>query len=188
MRCLLCLGWSLSHVCTKCQRTFLSPEPQKRELFKDFFVYSFYPYSQIKELLLTKHTYLGAYIYTILAKNSFAHFAKAFSAKVLAVPVDDRVGKRGFSHTAILAKSLKSGLVTPRYRTLLAKNRVHYAAKSLRYRLAHPRGFSYTGARGDIILVDDIVTTGSTLKEAYSVCKSFGANPVMALVLADARE
>ncbi len=41
---------------------------------------------------------------------------------------------------------------------------------------------------GDILLIDDIVTTGLTLKEAYYTTKAKGASPIAALVLADARD
>lgn len=186
MRCILCSRWSFAHICTGCQERFLKPDIKKFRLFKDFEVVSFYGYSEIEELLKTKHTYVGAYIYKILAANSFKIFAKNFTQKAFVVPVDDKISG-GYSHTAILAKSLKSGYLKPLYNVLPAKNRINYSGKPLDFRLKNPRDFQYRGRAGDIVLVDDIITTGTTLKEAYSVLKKAGANPLFALTLATAK-
>ena len=187
MRCLLCERWSFRLVCKECQRTFLRPRICERKLFGDFKVYSFYPYSEIKELLLTKHSAIGRGVYKILAQNSLRLFAKKLDIKANVIPVDDRIDG-GYSHTAILANSMRTSYLTPRFASLRAKNRVNYSGKSLAYRLKNPRDFRYSGPKEKIILVDDIVTTGTTLKEAYSVCYKEGAEVLFALVLADARE
>ena len=187
MRCLLCERWSLPLICKACQRRFLQPRISQRKLFGDFTVYSFYPYSEIKDLLLTKHTPIGRGVYKILAQNSLRLFAKEFSSQAFVIPIDDLI-EGGYSHTAILARALRSSYLTPLYGSLRARNRVNYSGKSLAYRLQNPRNFHYRGPKSEIILVDDIVTTGTTLKEAYSVCYGEGADVLFALVLADARE
>ncbi len=187
MRCLLCERWSFRLVCKECQRSFLQPRISQRKLFGDFTVYSFYPYSEIKELLLTKHSAIGRGVYKILAQNSLRLFAKKLDIKANVIPIDDRIDG-GYSHTAILANSMRTSYLTPRFASLRAKNRVNYSGKSLAYRLKNPRDFRYSGPKEKIILVDDIVTTGTTLKEAYSVCYKEGAEVLFALVLADARE
>ena len=74
----MCESLSLSHICSTCRDTFLTPSIYKRKIDHDIEVISFYKYSEIKDLLHTKHTDLGYYIYTILAKNSFKKFAKEF--------------------------------------------------------------------------------------------------------------
>jgi len=188
VRCLVCHAWSWSHICKRCQETLLRPTPKKRHIIEDFYVYSFYGYSEIEELLLTKHSYIGAYIYHILAKNSYGLFKKHLDLEAFVIPVDDRIKKDGYAHTAILAKALKSKGLKPRYNTLWASNDISYAGKSLEYRLTHPRGLRYRGPLQDILIVDDIVTTGLTLKEAYYASKARGASPIAALVLADARD
>jgi competence protein ComFC len=66
---------------------------------------------------------------------------------------------------------------------------VNYSGKSLQYRLEHPRDFVYTGKSGiDVILVDDIVTTGITLQEAQKVLMEHDVNVLFALTLADVEE
>jgi len=187
MRCLLCQNLSFSHICKNCQKEFLKPQITKREIFRDFYVVSFYKYSEIEHLLKTKHTFIGSFIYKILAKNSMKIFLKEFYQKAYLLPIDTRV-KDYYSHTAILAKYSKSKNHKPLYNSLMSQNSVTYSGKSYEYRLKNPRDFIYLGPGGiDVILIDDIVTTGLTLKEAYFKIKQ-KANVLFALTLADARE
>ncbi|BCD59777.1 MULTISPECIES: ComF family protein [unclassified Nitratiruptor] len=188
MRCLVCQDFSWQIICRTCQTTLLKPTIKRRKIFDQFEVISFYEYSEIAPLLHTKHHYIGASVFTIMARNSFVHFAQHFDQKATAIAIDDRIERSGYSHTAILAHALKSAMIQVCYGALQAKHDVSYSGKSLQYRLQHPRGFQYKGPKDDIILVDDIVTTGTTLQEAYSAAKREGANPLFALTLADAQE
>jgi competence protein ComFC len=55
--------------------------------------------------------------------------------------------------------------------------------------LDNPRDFKYTFKKNiNAILIDDIVTTGTTLCEAYSILKKNNINVLFALTLADARQ
>jgi len=66
---------------------------------------------------------------------------------------------------------------------------VNYSGRSLQFRLEHPRDFVYKGKSNiDVILVDDIITTGITLQEAQKVLMSHGINVLFALTLADVEE
>ena len=186
MRCLVCQRLSWRYICASCQAELLRPSVHKRSLLPGFDVVSFYPFDEIEELLKAKYALYGNFIYKTIARNSLALFAKNFETEAFVVPIDARLGKMGFSHTAVLARAMRTKLLKPRYDALYASNDVSYAGKSLAFRLANPRGFRYTGPVGDVILVDDVVTTGTTLKEAYTAVRRAGANPLFALVLADA--
>ena len=188
MRCLVCENLSWKLLCKRCQERLLRPNLRRRKLLGDFEVISFYSYSEIEELITTKHHIIGHQIFSILAKNSLRLFAREFFQSAFVIPVDDKISKAGYSHTAILAYAMKTKYLCPKYASLFARNSVNYSGKSLDFRLKNPRNFHYSGPAGDIIIVDDVVTTGLTLKEAYSVTKSAGANPLFALTLADARD
>jgi len=190
MYCLLCGSLSFNHICKSCKTEFLKPSLYKRVVEKDFKVYSFYKYSAIKDLILTKHKFIGYFIYHILARESFKKFAKDFKFvnRIYSFACDDHV-KNGYSHTAILNKYLKSTYITPVHSALRAQTKVNYSGKSLQFRQNNPRNFKYKyHSNIDAIIIDDIITTGSTLKEAKKILQNSGVNILFALTLSDARE
>ncbi len=190
MYCLICGAFSLSHICKKCKKEFLKPSLYKRVIENDFEVYSFYKYSAVKNLILTKHKFVGYFIYRILAQESFRKFGKEFKFinKTYSFACDDHA-KNGYSHTAILNKYLKSTYITPVHSALRAKNKINYSGKSLQFRQNNPRNFTYKyHSNIDAIIIDDIITTGSTIKEAKKILEENGVNVLFALTLADARE
>jgi len=190
MRCLVCEELSFSHICSACRNDFLTPSLYERKILGKIKVYSFYKYKDIESFLLTKHTDLGAYIYDILAKKSFKYFAEnfIFETQVASLSIDDKV-KSGYSHTAILNKSLESKFIKPRYLKVVAKSDISYSGKDYQFRLLNPRNFQVNKfEEEDVILVDDIITTGLTLTQAVQALEKDGKNVLFCLTLADARK
>ena len=188
MRCMMCERLSFSHICFVCQESLLTPTLHKRKILGSIPVYSFYSYSEIEPLLLTKHTDLGYYIYTILAKRSLGAFAAEWQYEntVASLGIDDHASS-GYSHTAVLNRALKSMNITPHYGKLRATKGYKYAGKSVEERLMNPRQFSYKSfEENEVILVDDIVTTGTTLSEASEVLHTNGKKVILCLTLTDA--
>lgn len=184
----MCESLSLQHICNNCQETFLQASLFKRHLNDGTLVISFYKYIEIKELLHTKHTDIGYYIYNILAKLSFTKFASEFQTdeKLISIAVDD-TAIYGYSHTAILNNSLNTASIKPLFNKLRAQNRESYSGKSLQYRLNNPRNFKVQKFKEkNIILVDDIITTGTTLTQALHVMKKEEKEILFCLTLADA--
>jgi competence protein ComFC len=184
----MCESLSLKHICPSCQELFLKPSIYERKLSNGVTVISFYKYQEIKELLFTKHTDLGFYIYNILGELSLKKFADEFTfdEKVVSVPIDDNI-KSGYSHTAILNKKLNSTHITPLYNKLRAKNSISYSGKSKAFRLLNPRNFELKNFQEqNVILVDDIITTGTTLLQALTLLKQHKKEPLFCLTLADA--
>lgn len=189
MRCHLCTHLSWQPLCKTCLSTFLTPTPAFRILEDGLRVYSFYRYSDIAPLLHTKHTFMGAKIFAQLGHHTFHAFLKTFELPkgVYALPIDDHV-RHGYAHSAILAKATKPYL-TPLYASLRAQNHLSYSGQSKAFREANKRNFRVICQEGiDVILIDDIITTGSTLKEAHQALQTRGVNVLFALVLADAKE
>jgi len=188
MKCLMCKNFSFLHICKKCQHTYLQPTLIRRKLFGEIEVISFYHYALIKELLHTKHTDLGYHIYTILAHNSFAKFAKEFEypSEVAVIGIDEKP-KGFYSHTAILAKECKTKTLIPQHAKLIAKNEISYSGKSKAFRLQNPRDFTLKPfSQKECILVDDIITTGTTLSEAITTLAKAEKEILFCLTLADA--
>jgi len=185
---MICGRFSFSHICRSCQESLLVPTLHKRRILGHIPVYSFFPYHEIEPLLLTKHTNIGHYVYTILAKRSMGLFAKewTYENRVASIGIDDHV-KSGYSHTAALNRALKSPLIHPLYGKLRSANPYKYAGKSVEERLMNPRRFRYAAFEQDeVILVDDIVTTGTTLSEAAEVLHGEGKKVILCLTLTDA--
>jgi competence protein ComFC len=188
MRCQLCLNISWHPLCKNCLNTVLTPNPSKRFLENGLVVYSTYKYSDIKNLLHTKHSYHGAKIFTQLTKHALLPLIKTFTCKeVYSLPIDDHT-RTGYSHSAIIAYELRKQ-IKPLYGKLRAKNHIRYSGQSLHVREKNERDFNLTCKENlNVILIDDIVTSGKTLIEAKATCKQANVNVLCAIVLADAKD
>ena len=95
-------------------------------------MFYYYGYSEIRELILSKHHEYGAAVLARIASLSLAkfplHLQREISAnpqnyetfktggvfKFNAVPLDDDA-RSGYSHTAILARALKSEIIEAKF-------------------------------------------------------------------------
>jgi competence protein ComFC len=190
MRCFSCTKLSIHAICAQCQKNLLEPSLYKREIEKDFYVYSFYGIDEVKEFINTKYHFFGDRVYKILANLAFKKFASNFEYpnKIIAIPIDDHT-RHQFSQTAILAKSLKCEYIKPIFNTLKANNQIKYAGKDLAFRKSNKRDFIYNGkSKLQVILVDDVVTTGLTILEAKECLEQNGCEVLFALTLSDAKQ
>ncbi len=188
MKCVLCENYSFSIICKNCQGTILTPSFYKRELEPDFFNYSFYSFSSIEELITSKYQFYGDKIFDILAKLSFKKFAQNFDfdEMIYSIGIDEHT-KHEFSQTAILSKHLKSKYIKPIYNQCKAKNIVKYAGHDLEFRKKNKRDFQTKLSNKTIILVDDLITTGTTILEAKKVLEKNNNTVLFSLTLADAK-
>jgi competence protein ComFC len=191
MRCYSCAKLSFSILCKTCREQLFTPTVTTRKV-GTLDIISFYRYSTIEGLLHTKHKPEGYRVYKALANMTVKPFIKEYAehddGEVYVVGIDEHV-KSGYSHVALLTRAMKIRHIKPQHASLMAKNRVNYSGRSLQYRLDNPRGFVYSGKESiDVILVDDIVTTGITLQEAQKTLMQHGVNVLFALTLADVEE
>lgn len=106
---------------------------------------------------------------SFLSKIKFFKFKDFFPAneQINAIPLDDRVENLLYSHSAILAKYLKTDFIQPLFGALHAQNHLKYSGKSLKFRQNNKRNFKLLKKiNNPVILVDDIVSSGSSLLEA----------------------
>jgi ComF family protein len=132
-----------------------------------------------------------------LAPVLASYVQKAYDAKkwpatlITAVPMDtERQRERGYNQAALLAAALAARLDIPCDPTLLIKTR-HTEQQA--HLSAHERWVNVEGAfRADpvrvsgqsIIIVDDVVTTGATLRQCATALLGAGAARVWALTVA----
>ena len=181
----------MSIICKRCKEELFYTTISTRTV-GTLDVISFYKYSALESLLLTKHKPEGYRIYKALAQMTMKPFIEEFvesdDRRVYIVGIDEYV-KSGYAHVALLTHAMKTKYSIPLHSTLMARNRVNYSGKDLQFRLNNPRDFVYTGKSNiDVILVDDIITTGITLQEAQKVLIQHGVNVLFALTLADVEE
>ena len=85
MRCANCGHLSLGVICKICKDHLLSSPARTRVLDGDFKIYSFFDYSEVKNLLHSKHIFHGSFVYGALANLSFKIFASKFSSVFFSV-------------------------------------------------------------------------------------------------------
>ncbi len=193
MRCFSCGDLCINAICETCTKELLTPEIVTRKV-GNLEVISFFDYYLIADIIKSKYHLSGYRVYKYLAKRFFqaflAEYAKSFKNRIYLIGIDENV-QRGFSNIALLthfgAKGAKN--LTPMHNALKAQNRVSYAGKSLEFRLTHPRNFVYNGLKDiEAILIDDTITTGTTIYEAHKVLVANGVKLHFALTLASAKE
>lgn len=182
----MCGKWGWGIVCKICQN-HLVLRPSIR-LIGNLKAYSFFAYSDIEFLLHYKYTPVGHRVYRILCNLAREYFVKNFSIQAHGIGIDDCV-KRGYSHNGVFLHSFAKCGIKPIYGELLASEGVSYAGKSLEYRQSHPKGFEtkLSGVK-NLIIFDDIITTGTSLLEAKRVLEEKENSVLFALTLCDARE
>ena len=191
MRCFSCSQLSFKIICQKCLEQLFVPSISTRKV-GTLDVISFFKYSTLETLLHSKHKPEGYRIYKALANITMKPFIEEFvendNRDVYIVGIDEYV-KSGYAHVALLTRAMKTKTSVPQHSLLMANNRVNYSGKSLQFRLENPREFFYKGKSNvDVILVDDIITTGITLQEAQKALMDHGVNVLFALTLADVEE
>lgn len=191
MRCYNCHCFSLLSFCDACYQELSELSLGFRELEEGFKVYYFYKYSEIKHLLHSKHKFHGYFVLNSLAKLSFAKFKDMFKidSQITAIALDDRVENSLYSHSAILARQLKSKVIKLKFGVLHSRSKCKYSGKSVEFRLKNKRDYVLLKPiNSPVILVDDIVTTGLSILEAKKTLAKYGIETLFALVLADAKQ
>jgi competence protein ComFC len=194
MRCFSCGALSIEPICKICQRDILSPDIDIKKV-GNLEVIGFLDYYLAVDFIKSKYNISGYRIYKFFAKKYFNPFLKNYvdyldNIKIYLIGInEDR--SRGYSVISLLlhhgAKGIKN--LKPLHNVLKANNKVKYAGKSLQFRLSNSRAFKYRGPKNiDAILIDDTITTGTTMQEAYRVLKENNVNVHFALTVAIAKE
>ena len=145
-------------------------------------------------LLLKRQPHVSQHVGALLASAAKRNLLNA-SSRIIPVPLHDkRLKSRGFNQASIMAQSLSKSLGLPldevslvrvsgteQYRAGLdAKGRHDTVAGAFQVR--HPR----LVAGEDILLIDDVFTTGATVSACAEALTQAGARSVFVLTLARA--
>lgn len=155
-----------------------------------------YKYSFLKKLSDELSFMLGELIENIRVGQEVNSLPKIISAKTIffSVPLHKRrLRERGFNQSSLLLEKLVANNVVDESCLGGGLTRVRYTRPQAKTMSRGDRGknlnkaFLYNGQslkNKNIILVDDVSTTGSTLNECARVLKSAGAKKVYGLVVA----
>lgn len=184
MKCVICEKLSFKIICEKCL-DFIPINPKIRSVL-DVKIYSFFDYEEIDFLLKSKYHALGSRILKVLANLAANEFKKITTfSNVYGVGIDDSVHSL-YSHTGIILKAFKKAGIKPIYGELKAMNHINYAGKSLEFRQQNKKNFIYKSGAKDLIIIDDIITTGESFKEAIKVVRENNGNVICGIALANA--
>lgn len=191
-RCVLCREFT-SWICPSCRQSLKRAPPHPHP-----FIYAPHDYSDINVQKIIK---LFKYQHARVLAHSLAEILaldekvkRALNQSMLLVPIpttkkSERV--RGYNQTLILAKALLTHfpLLTLETTVLYKKGIEQTKVKTREERIKNSKGSFFIKDKGvvkgkNILLLDDITTTGSTFIEARRVLKRAGAKEVLCLAFA----
>lgn len=184
---MICGRFNLQIICKLCLAN-IHIYPNKRVLKDNFIVYSFFKYDQVGFLLKSKYYIIGSRIYKTLANKANNYLKSILDSSmdnVYSIGIDDRI-KHYYSHTGVILQSFKH-IAKPIFGALTSDNNIKYAGCDLKFRKNNKKNFKYNGKRNiNAILVDDIITTGSSIMQAKEVLQANNVRVLFAVVLSDA--
>ncbi|KYG33691.1 hypothetical protein AZF04_15820 [Alkalihalobacillus trypoxylicola] len=153
--------------------------------------YSLYRYNSFLKEILATFKYRGdTIIASYFSQKLFDTYQAFFSnAYVICIPLSkERLHERGFNQAELLVE----GWPNKEYVHLLMKNeRSKQSKKSRRLRLQSFQDNPFFIEKqnidlslNNIVLVDDIYTTGTTIRQAAIVLKQAGANQIFSITIA----
>ncbi|GAB3056894.1 ComF family protein [Virgibacillus ainsalahensis] len=181
-RCSRCSRISEEKICADC--SWWEAHPKRDTIVSNHSVFS---YNSMMQEMIAKWKYRGDYHLGHVFKQQFTHvFQHTFSnmdKDLVAVPIPlskERQYERGFNQAKMLADFLP-------IQTKEVLTRVHgekQSKKTRRDRILTDNPFEITETlHNTILLVDDIYTTGTTLRHAAGLLKAHGCPNVYAYTL-----
>ncbi|WP_027965372.1 ComF family protein [Halalkalibacillus halophilus] len=150
---------------------------------------SLYQYNDFMREIIAKFKYRGDYEVSYAFQNqmqqSYEHHFKKLKLNIVPIPLSDsRQKERGFNQAEALALHLEK---TPLTNLLYRKESFHEEKQSKRskFERIHSNQTFYTSATvpENILLIDDLYTTGTTIRQAAIVLKKSGAKSVYSFTL-----
>ena len=193
-----CLGCRLGgeFLCMACRKKVRAPCAGVPPGLEKLLSYGNYENGILREAL-RRFKYHGTYDITptfaeMLEELIRPHLGEAEGAVVIPIPISkERLRERGYNQAELLAQSLAEKISRPLENKVLLKikNTPSQTSLSGRERILNVRdSFAVRNPEKisgrEIILIDDISTTGATLSEAARVLKQAGAKKVIGLVVA----
>ncbi len=198
-KCLIC-GVTGSIVCEKCEKTFKPLNCriiETKQPLDKLFCYS--PYSGSMKTLITKFKFhkkkqAAPFIASYMSETILPNIAAGEKENTILIPVplhQKRERTRGFNQSLLLAKNISGRLKISYDNNIVGRIKntayMHCLSKTERFKNIK-NAFIIKNIKSienkNIIIVDDITTTGATLLQIASLLKKNGARTVYALTAA----
>jgi competence protein ComFC len=175
--------------CLKCGRASPNLECQDCQKWNDDLVnQALFSYNDPMKAYFKRYKFQGDYWLRMAFKDQFVNFIQKLVKEdelIVLIPVDDStMNSRGFNQVAGLTEGLANQDILENQRNELTK---HQSQRTRKERLQHANSFQIKPNRSivgtSIVLIDDIYTTGATLRQAAQVLKQQGALKVRSITL-----
>lgn len=184
-------------ICNKCkiqlEKQLNINKIEYKDKYFDSHTYMFKYEGKIREKILQYKFFESAYLYKFFAEILLNNctFIGNYDI-ILAVPIHKkRLAKRGYNQSELIAKYIAKKLNIEYANDVLtkSKNNVQQSTLNKLKRIANVLGVyeiknSQKIENKNILLIDDIYTTGSTLNECSKILKQNGANLVDVFTIA----
>lgn len=199
-KCVLCKENYGEVICQKCFRRLKKYEKVQVIKFKkknlDFLIY-FFKYEKLIRKLMLQYKFSNKPVISevfskIILKNENICGKLKFYDIIISVPMNnEKKSSRGYNQTELFSKQIADNLKIKYEKTDLIKvvNNKRQSSLKLTERKNNVKDVFKVPSKEkiqnkNIILIDDIYTTGATLEECAKVLKEAGAKSVLGLVIA----
>ena len=176
-------------------------DPYETDPIPDFSVWALFHYEMpvtglLRRLKFQSASYCGQLLGDLIAREFPKDLDVTFTC-VVPIPLSEkRLAERGFNQSSILGEELSRALSVPLLEDVLVRNR--HTNRQSRFHDPLLREGNVSGAFSvaenwdisgwNVLLLDDILTSGATLHEAARILYAAGANLVIGAVAATHRE
>ncbi len=192
----------LSTICREEDFKFTAMQTNQEIIHYDYFSYLFLYKGTIRNLIIKykffESPYMSNFFVNYILNNDFLYSNFKFYDIIIPVPMSkDKQMQRGYNQTALIAegvsKSLKNKGFELEYENVLHKKEgINQQAKlNKEQRIENVKGAFFVDDFGieyiknkNIVLIDDIFTTGSTVNECSRILKQVGCGNILVLTLA----
>lgn len=176
-------------ICTTCSKITASIECSDCKSWNDGLInQSMFQYNAMMRAFFKSYKFQGDYALRLVFRERFVNFIKNSikeNEQIVPIPIDeDTMKARGFNQVTGLIEGLDFLNVLSNQRT---ENSKHQFQRNREERLSHVNTFKAIDNHAidgqNVLLVDDIYTTGTTIRQAADVLKKQGVRTVRSITL-----
>ena len=192
---------ALRWLCLECHQTLIprwQKSPYKPEIDESYYIFDYKKDHLAKKIIhALKYSFVKemAEVFGVVLEREQLNLKKLGANVIVPVPLHARrLRERGFNQSALIAEKISALAGAPVREGILIRKSSRRPQAEIRKRAEREKNikgiFEYVGHQvfdirdKAVLLVDDVATTGATLKECARVLKNAGAAKVISFTLA----